>query len=60
VTLVGGGGGIFEIRRDGEVLWDARNLLLSLNGSGRHWKDSRGLKGGAEPCETGELALAPA
>lgn len=21
VTLVGGGGGIFEIRRDGELLW---------------------------------------
>lgn len=21
VTLVGGGGGIFEIRRDGEVIW---------------------------------------
>ncbi|MDE0826241.1 MAG: hypothetical protein OSA48_05470 [Akkermansiaceae bacterium] len=21
VTLVGGGGGVFEIRRDGEVLW---------------------------------------
>lgn len=21
VTLIGGGGGIFEIRRDGEVIW---------------------------------------
>lgn len=26
VTLVGGGGGIFEIRRDGEVLWTKGRL----------------------------------
>ena len=26
VTLVGGGGGIFEIRKDGEVLWTKGRL----------------------------------
>ena len=25
VTLVGGGGGIFEVRRDGEVIWKKRS-----------------------------------